>query len=200
MAALTIPFEIHITVEKLTESQSGLFTRICRDQAGKPVFIELSRGDFRHQPMFSKVLHENDLEAVLVRSEQYALLFRHAGFVPKRLKIEVPFDDAQTLEAGSDDAGERYYEWHGKVPYERVERLLKLCEAHQVHMSRNALKDSENLRFITLREYGSADVFKKRVKLLNEALREDGRPVSKQHFEYCIFDTNSCLDKGWLIL
>lgn len=195
-----IPFEIHITVGELAESRSGLFTQICREQAGKPLFIELSRGDFRHQPMFSKVLHEKDLEAVLRLSEQYALAFRQAGFAPKRLKIEVPFDDAQKLEAGTDSPGERYYEWHGKVPYERVERLLKLCEAHQVHVSRNALKDSENLRFITLREYGSADTFQSRVKILNEALGEDGRPVSKQHFEYCIFDTNSCLDKGWLIL
>lgn len=200
MVALTIPFEIHITVEKLTESQSGLFTQICRDQAGKPVFIELSRGDFRHQPMFSTVVHEHKLEAVLRLSEQYALPFRHAGFVPKRLKIEVPFDDAERVGADSYSPAECYYEWHGKVPYERVERLLALCGEHQAHVSRNALKDSQDLRFITLREYGSADVFKKRVKLLNEALREDGRAVSKQHFEYCIFDTNSCLDKGWLIL
>lgn len=199
MNVAAIPFEIHITVGELSALQSTSFREICREENGKPLFMELSRGEFQQQPMFSKVIQEKDLAAAVRLSEHYTSKLRQAGFVPKRLKIEVPFDSMVLFDEGIAVSEKRYYEWHGKVSYERVEQLLKLCEAHNVHVSHNALKDEQNLRFITLREYGAADEFERRVKALNETLQEEGWVVSKQHFEYCLLDTNISLDKGWLI-
>lgn len=199
MTLPAVAFELHITFGELVELQSELFHTICREEGGKPVWIELSRGRCQQQPMFSKVLYEKELGAVHRRAEQYQDLFMHAGIEPKRLKIEVPFDAASYFRDTTAGSQQRYYEWHGKVPYERLESLLPICEMHQAHVSRNALKQSQNLRFITLRERGTPGTFKIRVAALCQALREDGREVSKEHFEYCLLDSNVDLDRGWLI-
>ncbi len=199
MSAEVIPFEIHITVGELTHLQGKAFKNICLELSAKPVFIELSRGNARQQPMFSKVLKEKDLPTVVRLSEQYVSKLEQVDMIPRRLKIEVPFNEEKRFKVDHYGVGKRYYEWHGKVPYERVDNLLQLCEAHHVHVSHNALKDEQNLRFITLRESGSSDEFSSRVNELCEALRIGGWQVSKNHFEYCLLDTNISLDKGWLI-
>lgn len=198
MIAEAIPFEIHVTMAEFDLSRREAFEEICTQHAAKPLFIELSRGQFQNQPMFSKVIWTKDMHEAIRLSEEFGLLFGRAGFLPKRLKIEVPLEHAQQFLANGCDAPDRYYEWHGKVAYERVESLLKLCDRHRVHVSLNALKNDPHLRFITLREPGAEVLFKSRVGRLIAELQEEGRMVSKQHFEYCIFDTNAQLDSGWL--
>jgi hypothetical protein len=51
---------------------------------------------------------------------------------------------------------------------------------------------------VTLREFGSQRVFVERVETLVQALTAGGWPVAKAQAEYCVFDTNTSLDKGWL--
>lgn len=198
MIAEAIPFEIHVTTAEFDPSRRDAFTEICTQHAAKPLFIELSRGQFKNQPMFSKVVWAKEVHEAIRLSEEFGLLFGAAGFMPNRLKIEVPLEQAHRFHANGCDAPGRYYEWHGKVAYERVEALLELCDRHRVHLSANALKNEPHLRFITLREAGTEKLFKGRVGRLRSGLQEEGRLVSKQHFEYCIFDTNTQLDSGWL--
>lgn len=198
MIAEAIPFEIHVSVAEFEPGRREAFKEICTQHAAKPLFIELSRGQFKNQPMFSKVIWAKSMDEAIRVAEEFGLLFGASGFLPNRLKIEVPLEHAQQFHANGFDTPDRYYEWHGKVVYERVEALLELCDRHRVHLSVNALKNEPHLRFITLREAGTEGLFQGRVERLTAELQEEGRVVSKQHFEYCIFDTNTQLDSGWL--
>jgi hypothetical protein len=93
----------------------------------------------------------------------------------------------------------RYFEWHGKVLLNEPDQLLRLCEKHQVHLSKNALKDEHNARFVTLREYRDYDRFQKRIEVLTTDLAHHGRELLKQDAEYCIYDNNTNFDDGWLL-
>jgi hypothetical protein len=108
----------------------------------------------------------------------------------RRLKVEVPAD--------WDGEGGVYYEWHGKIGYVPGEALSRVCEKHGVHLSRNALKGEGETRFVTLREYGGREVFEMRVRELVADLGREGWPVIKEVSEFCVYDSNVLLDKGWL--
>lgn len=82
MNAAAIPFEIHITVGELPELQSESFKVICHEQAGKPLLIELARGDHRQQPMFSKVVRAGDLGEAVRLAENDSIQLKAKGYEP----------------------------------------------------------------------------------------------------------------------
>jgi hypothetical protein len=198
MQEFKIPFEIHITTAHFHVSEIDNFVNFCIQQEAKPIFIELSKGDCMSQPMFTKVVYMENIEQALSKAREYVDLLFSIKFNIQRIKIEVPLEFSEQFQDIHDIAYQKYYEWHGKIDYTKIKELNDLCEEHKAHLSLNALKNQTDLRFITLREFGSSTAFKSRVNNLTNDLTKQGWTVFKQHFEYCIFDDNTFLDNGWL--
>ena len=191
------PFEIHITVEVLPASRLPAFVEVCQQLQAKPLLIELARGATATQPMLSKMVQRQSLAEALAVAAADAEFFGRHDLPATRIKIETaPHYSHLAVSAGSRSLLS-YFEWHGKVSYERTDALLALCLAHKAHLSRNALKGQINTRFITLREFGTIGVFQTRVAALTAALYKQW-PLLKQESECCLYDSNTALDAGWL--
>ena len=194
MARAKIPFELHLTASSIKSDKIDGFISICQKFGGKPLLIELAQGDFSQQPMFVKNLPRENLESVLKGARELANDFRSSNFDIRRIKIETDSKHARLFKKSK----ENYFEWHGKISLNNLESILKLCEKHKVHLSKNNLKNDENLRFITLREFGSKDIFQQKLLKLKFDLQTNGIGIFKETSEFCIYDDNQILDKGWL--
>lgn len=192
-----IPFELHITVRDLLAIDVDHFVNCCTEQEAKPMMIELARGEYIHQPMMNKVIYATSLQQAIFSANILSQALEQLHFQVKRLKIEVPADKYLHGFEMSKDFNP-YFEWHGKVERKNLDILLELCSAHQVHLSLNALKKEHATRFVTLREFGSNELFQGRVRKVSAALTAGGWPVIKQQAEYCVYDNNLFLDNGWL--
>lgn len=193
----TIPFEIHITTSNLTKSREKDFINFCHNVNAKPLMIELSKGKFIKQPMFSKVVHSNNIDNILSISTQLSKSLALQNFNIERLKIEIPAESYNLFEDYK-STFLNYFEWHGKINYIQTDDLNKLCKTHQVHLSLNSLKNENDKRFITLREFGTKLEFDNRVEGLKKDLINGNWTIFKQEAEYCIYDNNNFLDAEWL--
>lgn len=193
--------ESHLTVAAFSAARRDQFTVLCNELAAKPIWIELARGAHAQQPMLTKQSQFQSVGEVFQAIERLRCAVEVAGFQWLRTKLEVP-----ALASGTPQLeamlpllnSERYFEWHGRVPYSNAEKLLAVCDSHCAHLSRNALADSLGTRFITLREKGKYADFLGRVQSLCQELNVQNWSVEKSQFEYCIFDSNVMLDHGWL--
>lgn len=192
-----IPFEIHITTDNLSSGCQTDFVDFCTARNAKPLMIELAKGDFIHQPMFSKTVYATSVEHILTTATEISVAMNSRQFPVKRLKIEVPSEHAGLLRHYSSNFG-KYYEWHCKLNYLEMDRLLVLCEKHGVHLSLNSLRNEPTIRFITLREFGTKAQFEERISALSHDLLKGNWRILKQQSEYCIYDNNNFLDNGWL--
>ena len=193
-----IPFEIHITTNELTAKRQNEFIDFCLRNDAKPLMIELSRGKFKNQPMFSKVIFSNNIDNILSISTELSKSLHSQNFKSKRLKIEIPADDF-ILFKNYKSSFKKYFEWHGKIEFIQIEKLNELCDKNKVHLSKNSLKDEISKRFITLREFGTKVIFENRIHELIKELKEGNWNVYKQQAEYCIYDNNNFLDSEWLL-
>lgn len=191
-----IPFEIHITMNDFPKEKLELFVKECENLGAKPLLILLSRGNVVNQPMLSKIIYDKSLNSIHEKIQQFVMSIELFGFVTDRVKIEIPANKHSFFI--SDKMGfEKYFEWHGKINYKHSDRLLIICEEHQAHLSINGLK---NTKFITLREFGGKVDFDIRINSLINELKMSKYDVISQHHEYCIYDSNVVMDKGWLII
>ena len=192
------PFEIHLTTQPLPPAELARFAAACRHLHAKPLLIELARGATATQPMLGKVVRQPNLATAVAAATADAAYLQQQGFAPVRLKLETApaYQHLGAPEAGPGYAP--YFEWHGKVPYERAADLLALCLQHGAHLSANALATSAGTRFVTLRELGGRVAFEARVAGLAGALA-GGWPLLKQEAECCLYDSNAALDAGWLL-
>ncbi|NML21406.1 hypothetical protein HHL16_11005 [Pseudoflavitalea sp. G-6-1-2] len=192
-----VPFELHITTVPLSPAEIPAFTDFCIDRNAKPLLIELERGEFIEQPMFNKVVVCANLQEALIIATSYSEELIEKSWLVKRLKIEIP---AYCFETWKQPASNHqpYFEWHGKIKGEVSRNLQELCEQHKAHLSLNALNKKGNIRFITLREFGSRLKFEKRVHGLIQDIHASELPLLKHISEYCVYDNNVFLDNGWL--
>lgn len=193
----TVPFEIHLTTRELASGEAPVFRQVCAEAGVKPLLIELAKGDSKIQPMVSFVVNETDLNSALETAGRQKAVFIRQGFPIHRTKVEIPAKLASFVDR-SGVASAPYFEWHGKVDFVFPEQLEKLCIENRAHLSKNSLQKEGFTRFVTLREYGSGDVFNARVKTLSGMLEKEGWKLHKQEFEYCIYDDRVALDSGWL--
>lgn len=193
MRGSIIPFEIHITVTGLSLTDEQRFIEFCIAQSAKPILIELWQGSFMQQPMFTKLLLGSSLDEVLINANAMMEKLERQGFEVNRLKIEVPAEHYGTFESATN-----YFEWHGKIPFKDIDKLLLLCDTYKVHLSKNALRNETETRFVTLREFGNKTNFNARTEMVQFALHQGGWNIIKQQSEYCIYDSNVLLDKDWL--
>ncbi len=85
-----IPYEIHLTIATLSAEKTPFFVDLCQNQTGKAILIALAQGENLQQPMFTKVVFEENLKNVIAKSNEYANVFIKNNFAIKRLKIEIP--------------------------------------------------------------------------------------------------------------
>jgi hypothetical protein len=197
MLEIDIPFEIHLTTEVLESTQVKEFVDFCLLNNCKPLIIDLAKGDVSNQPMLSAVLFSRDVNEALFKANAISVSLNNTGFPTNRIKIEVPsahFEKFKNFQPGF----EKYFEWHCKVVYINVAGLNEMCEKHNVHLSKNSLKNESNTRFITLREFGTKQDFEKRIDEVVHKLNAGNWTILKQEAEYCIYDSNSILDNGWI--
>ena len=197
MLKVPIPFEIHLTTGSLNACRQNDFVEFCSAHDSKPLLIELSQGTFVKQPMLSKIVFSQSLGEVLALATDLSTSLKVEGFSIARLKIEVPAHKSFFFESETPGFN-RYFEWHGKIAFERVKNLERLCQQHKVHMSLNALRNNNTTRFITLREFGTFSQFTTRIDALIVDLQQGNWELFKQQSEYCIYDNNTFLDAGWL--
>jgi hypothetical protein len=194
----TIPFELHLTIGPLNNDLIDSFIDSCTMLDAKPILIELAQGEYLQQPMLTKLIHCKSLSEAQSTAIAYQRMLNKLNFEVRRMKIEIPANHYNATAWETNASFSPYFEWHGKISFERQEELLLLCEKHRVHLSLNALKDAQEVRFVTLREYGTQQQFQTRVDQLIKDLCDQGWPIQKQQAEYCLFDDNVTLDTGWL--
>jgi len=186
-------YEVHLTANILDLIVYEKFKMNCRQLDAKSLEIILARGEHPQQIMFSKTAYTTSLAAILQDSEIWINLFEQNNIPIIRTKIEIPFHGNTMM------SDVYYYEWHGLIEFKQSDlELDNLCKLHQVHLSHNALKQHENYRFLTLREYQSRSNFVVRLALLKHELFSQNRKLIKERAECCIYDTNITLDRGWL--
>lgn len=191
------PFEIHITTQPLAPERLTAFSRECLALKAKPLLIELARGAQTTQPMLGKVVHQPTLAEALLVAAADSQQLQACSLPVSRVKIETAASLSHLATPAAGPAFQPYFEWHGKVAYQQAEELLAVCLQHQAHLSANALRHVAGTRFVTLREYGTAEVFGARISRLTQALQERW-PLLKQESECCVYDSNASLDAGWL--
>jgi hypothetical protein len=193
-----IPFEIHLTTKNLSNEQISDFESICNDLKGKAILIELSRGKVAKQPIFTKTLELQTSQMALVNAKKYAAQFTNNNFPISRVKIEIPYQFVNKTQISKKNNQKTYFEWHGKIKPLEIKNLSQVCEKHAVHLSKNSLKGEENKKFLTMREYGTKELFEQRLNKLKKNLMNSGGILYKEETEYCIYDSNVILDEGWL--
>lgn len=206
-------FEVHMTMGIDSVASPGELERLrvwCDERKLKFVHIQLSRGDFRDQPMAS--WRRSDTTLATVRNEADALRLNAsaAGFDVTRLKIEVAATNKDVPDVDAQAAAEPshcYFEHHVKLrrPVEAsLDDLRVVGERHGAHLSRNAFTRTSaghEERFVTLRNYeiGRATSLSRLQNLL-EAIDGLGEHVIDVESEYCVFDSNLELDRNWLAI
>eukprot|EP00005_Dracoamoeba_jomungandri_P007299 CAMPEP_0174264606 /NCGR_PEP_ID=MMETSP0439-20130205/23101_1 /TAXON_ID=0 /ORGANISM="Stereomyxa ramosa, Strain Chinc5" /LENGTH=200 /DNA_ID=CAMNT_0015350565 /DNA_START=86 /DNA_END=688 /DNA_ORIENTATION=- len=189
-------FEIHITVANIDPDTEPLFLQACERMKLKAVLIELPYGATQEQLMTSSWTSGKKKEAI-EEAKRLATLLKDEGFKITRVKVEAGASNKGVpLEEPPQDPT-LYFEFHVKLRVDDEEALKKKVAPHQGHLSRNSLKGSPDIKFVTLRVYhkGKKEAFKDLAALL-EALEDE--TVLAVHREFAVYDSNVHLDKGWI--
>jgi hypothetical protein len=200
-------YEAHVTVSLGRAEHPDAFRALCSRLGVKCVVIELPHGQVQTQPMTSSY-HRGSVQQAAREVANLAGALREAGFAVNRVKMEAVTTNSgvpQSDEEARAMPASNYFEFHVKalLPAEvDVEQLRALCERHDAHLSRNALKkdtDGRQERFLTQRAYGVGRVnAEARFERLLSALEEAGHALGTRLREYSIFDSNARVDAGWI--
>lgn len=191
-------FEIHITTSALSEDEIPKFIEFSQSIDAKPIVIELPVGEQAQQPMISKVYKNISKEELHAKIGELKEKFEQENFEITRVKIEVPLNSMEEGKAAFPDFKGRYFEWHGKVMFDDLEALKMFAKKYDhVHLSKNNLKGASNNRFLTIRNYHKLEYFTNQVESIKRELRGGDFKLIKEEFEYCVFDSNKKVDRGW---
>lgn len=192
-------FEIHITTNELNETEVKQFKEFCTSIDAKPILIELAEGVTTQQPMISKVFSNVEEGKLTNEIESLEAKFRENSYEVIRTKVEVPLEFINRGRKEFPNYKGQYYEWHGKVEFDDIEKLRKALRLLQnVHLSKNSLKDQANRRFVTVRSYPSKRLFLSNVESVKKSINYNGFKLIKDEYEYCVYDSNKLTDSGWM--
>ncbi|WP_336762081.1 hypothetical protein [Paenibacillus sp. USHLN196] len=191
-------FEYHVTMRDLKQNEKETFINICNEENVKPVLIILDKGEYINQPMITGIVHSTNYEEVKNVIEEVGAKFRDNGFTVVRTKVEIPAKEETYFDQPMLAQFKPYFEWHGKVHVDNVGRLKQLCGDSGGHISRNSLNADGKVRFVTVREYESAEHFYRRVGEIHAILHTNKIELLKQQYELCIYDSREELDRGWI--
>jgi len=192
-------FEIHITTNTLKETEIEQFVKFCSSIEAKPILIELPEGNTMQQPMISKVYTDISEGGLKSKIDLLESKFKEQSYDVVRTKVEVPLDYINRGRREFPNYKGQYYEWHGKVEFEDFNKLQQIIGRFRfAHLSKNALKDESNRRFVTVRTYNNKRLFLSNVESVKKTLSQNKLHLIKDEFEYCIYDSNKSTDSGWM--
>ncbi|MBD1371700.1 hypothetical protein IC620_04920 [Hazenella sp. IB182357] len=191
-------FEYHLTVQDIEETDRQAFVDFCKSLSVKPLLIVLDKGNYISQPMCTGVIRDVDFPRANQEIDKMITLFEEKGYKMMRKKIETSPHEEHYFNQPPQQLFKPYFEWHGKIEVEDVERVKKLCEGLGGHLSRNSLNANGKVRFITVREYTSKPKFYARVQDIHAILQVNHIDIIKQQHELCIYDSRVELDRGWV--
>ncbi len=220
-------FEIHLTINTVTDDQLELFANLCQTLSAKAILIELLIGQYTQQPMLTKVIKAKNLAQVHNEINQLTIHLSQHHFNVIREKVEIPAMDFARYQQNNAQASiqskpnsnhhfehqnktpannPHYFEWHGKISFKHkceLELLRQFCEKNHAHLSKNALKQQKNKqnqqleRFATIRE-SNQEVFWQKVESFSTLIANHQTfQLIKSQSEYCVYDNHINLDNGW---
>lgn len=190
--------EIHITTQGINNAEVDRFINFCNDINAKPIVIELPVGEVLQHPMISKRVEANNQLELNNIVFDLKNKFLAANYTISRVKLEV---DSKNVEEGKlffPEFKGGYYEWHAKVYHDDLKEIYRFAKMANVHVSKNGLKGIENRRILTIRETERASQFHNKIKNVKYHFQRNGVEIVNEEHEYCIFDSNKMLDKGWI--
>lgn len=192
--------EIHLTLSHPSiEDYKGCFNDFLEEYGYKFTHIELNKGKHVTQQMVTRRVKGNLLHEFSKIFNEHRFKLLKCGYVPVRIKIEVPPWSELVSLFKTDDT---YYEAHIKVKIHQKDEGLLALAAQEVngHLSKNAFKELDgdyNERFITIRMKHNLFHFQRTVEEAVAFLEKERFEVLEVEQEYCIYDSNLDLDKGW---
>ena len=190
--------ELHLTSSPLASQAISAFEQFCSSIQAKPIVIVLPQGQQQQQPMISKVV--NCASKLELKQELKGLqeAFAEQGYSISRVKLEIPPWERKQAQDFVEEGQQPYFEWHGKIQVEQEEQVGALIQKYGGRLSQNVLKRDPKAKFITLREYGTEEAIQQRIAAIKAQLTTLGIVLLKEELEYCIFDSNIAVDKGWI--
>lgn len=198
-----IPFELHLTTTPLTSDRLPAFTKLCESVGGKAVLIDLPIGQHTQQPMPTLTKFSDDFTKVVTLMQELGQTVTQAGFTIVRHKVEIPAREVgEFFTHHPQHEYQGYFEWHGKVKFHGnmgLQHLREVAKSHHAHISKNALKNDKNHRFITVRHDTYEVFFQKIGELVSAVLSSPYYQLTlvKAQAEYCIYDDQLALDDDW---
>lgn len=201
--------ETHLTISLQQADEMPALRAFAAEHSLKCTHIVLDRGATPSQPMLTHQ-GEGTLQRALVTANELTRALSARGFSVLRTKIEaapwnlgVPQQDGDVTETAA--PADRYFEHHVKLVLSAaadLDALLQTALIHHSHVSRNALRvraDGQQERFVTQRchRVGRA-TSRARLAALLRALRAERWAIAEVDEEYVIYDSNLCLDAGWI--
>lgn len=190
--------EVHITTGEIQQEAIESFIDFCGRIDAKPIIIELPAGEVLQHPMISKRVEAADRAALNGIIDGLKAAFSDAGYAVTRVKLEVYSQHAQEAQQFFPEYKGGYYEWHGKVFSDDLDEVYKVAGRSNVHVSRNGLKGIANRRILTIRDTHTEQAFTNRISQAKRSFRWAGIEIVDEELEYCIFDSNKSIDKGWI--
>ncbi len=187
-------FELHITVDQPADVE--LWTRFCRGKDIKPVFVELSQGQFPKQLMCAVNLDCGfpEMEAYIKKLEAD---IADAGFKTIRTKLECLMSEMAEMFPPA-----IYHETHliFTLKTDQVDTFMRLSEDLGMVWSRNLLPREDGLLkyYLTLR-LSSASLAAAKVSFKDKLVKaRKVLPVRSVHLESAIYDRGRYIDRGWI--
>lgn len=190
--------ELHLTSSPLPDQAIPAFEEFCTSIQAKPIVIVLPQGQQQQQPMISKVVTCATKVELRKELEDLKQVFKEQGYAITRVKLEVPPWERAAAVEWVEQGEQQYFEWHGKILVEQEEHVGVVVQNYGARLSKNVLKKDPQAKFITLREYGSEEAIQRNIAAVKAQLAALGVVLLKEELEYCIFDSNTTLDKGWI--
>lgn len=209
----SMPYEIHVTVEKDKEKSQqdfmDLFSKACIGMGVKPIILDLenSEGDVMNDVMTSSTFY-GDNRSVYDEMQRISGSLKKFGYKILREKVEsAPWHPGAPVKEGELMPKGCYFESHITVEFdnsdESREELSAATRKINGHLSKNVFKKIEEGKFIvmiTIRDYHVGRIeFEGKIKVAVAHLKEGGWAMPKKPIiEFAIYDTKMSHDYLWL--
>lgn len=203
------PYEIHITVNLVDETQIPIFKTVCQSLNVKPIVLDLQSNDGEKvmmDVMTSSKFYGNNGEVMDEMTRIHKGLELN-GFVVVRDKIESSYWHPKAPQSINDKMPDGcYFECHFGILVKTdddVTNLKRIANIYDGHLSRNAFKKYDDGSYVQMFTYRSYDMhysmFREQLDTIIRAFKYHGDlEVEREIVEFSIYDSNTSQDSLWL--
>lgn len=199
----TIPYEIHVTVERVDDIEK--FKSVCKELGVKPIVLDLND---KMIDVMTSSHHYGNNNSSLKEAKRISKGLCENGYNVLREKIEtVPFHPAAPSDKDIDPKmpNNCYFESHiGCLVKNKSDKeiISKISDKFGAHLSRNFFKknsDGSYVNMVTLRDYNDTiEKFQTKVENLKKEFDNNNIGYEKVIVEFSIYDTKISHDFLWL--